>query len=291
MAAETGPDIATPVAIYYIVFGMFLWDYFATIWLELYFIVGKLKLRWPMIPYFLARYSALGFTLTGLLFQMSRKYLDCDALLSGNVILGKIAVTSASVNVLVRTAIIWSYRWYIVYPLGMLVSGQVIIACIGFWQRSVLVTWNNDLQMCNIQPISQDTNLGIFASYALCVDCIIVSLTIIGLRKFDSKSNFTGVLIRQGIGFFLLVLLFQTFVTATLFSRGNSALAPTSAVLCAVIVPMVSCHMVRSILSSSSSGSGSSVSEEGPTADPWYSRRDGVQLTTHVELGSSSSEQ
>ena len=52
-------------------------------------------------------------------------------------------------------------------------------------------------------------------SPALCVDCVIVTLTIIGLRKFDSKSGFASVLIRQGLGFFLLVLLFQVFVTVS----------------------------------------------------------------------------
>ena len=52
-------------------------------------------------------------------------------------------------------------------------------------------------------------------SSALCVDCISVGLTVIGLRRFDPKSSFATVLFRQGLSFFLLVLPFQTFVTVS----------------------------------------------------------------------------
>jgi hypothetical protein len=55
----------------------------------------------------------------------------------------------------------------------------------------------------------------ITVSPALGVECVIVTLTIIGLRKFDPKSGFANLLIRQGLGFFFLVLLFQIFVTVS----------------------------------------------------------------------------
>lgn len=285
------PDFTVANEVALIVYGMFLWDYSITLWFEFYFITGKLKLRWPLIPYFLTRYSAFGFVIGCLIFQTRTRPLDCDGLYLGGVVLGKVAVASASVNILVRTVIIWSYRWYIVLLMVLLVTGEVTLIWLGFGKRDLFAMWSDDLQRCIVNPGSQSKNLGLFAPYALCVDCIILSLTIFGLRKFDSTSGFASVLIRQGVGFFLLVLLFQTFVTVSVYSSGNVILAPASAGLCAVIVPAVSCYMVRSILSSSYSASGpATVSSGSPTTDGGYCRRDGVQLTTHVELGSSSSE-
>ncbi|KAF9792503.1 hypothetical protein BJ322DRAFT_1103001 [Thelephora terrestris] len=270
MAQETLSDGVIYDEVTLVTYGMFLWDYSITLWFEINFIEGKLKLRWPLIPYFLARYSTLGFVIACLLFQSSKVPLNCDALYLGGVLLGKVAVVAASVNVLVRTVIIWSYRWYIVLSLGLLVSGEVILICVGmcsymlalsptpilirgggFGKRYSSAAWSNDLQSCIVIPGSQADSLGIFAPYALGVECVIVTLTIIGLRKFDPKSGFANLLIRQGLGFFFLVLLFQIFVTVGVYNDGSGVLLGITSVLCAVIIPMVSCHMVRSILSSS----------------------------------------
>ena len=53
----------------------------------------------------------------------------------------------------------------------------------------------------------------------MCVDCIIVVLTIIGLRKFDPTSDLAAALKYQGLAFFFLVLLFQTVVTVSRIRR------------------------------------------------------------------------
>jgi len=269
---------------------MFLWDYLTTLWFEFYFTWGKLKLRWPLIPCFLTRYSALGFVIGCVLFQTPKQPLNCDALYLGGNLLGKVAIASASVNLLVRTVIIWSYRWYIVLILGLIVSGEVMLICLGLKNRNLFATWSDELQSCTVSFSPGKSDLALFAPYALCVDCVIVSLTIIGLRKFGPKTNLANVLIRQGLSFFLLVVLpFQTIVTVTVYSNKSDASASTSSVLCGLIVPTVSCHMVRSILSGSFSVPGPcATSQGGPTADAGHRRRDSVQLTTHVELGSSS---
>lgn len=56
---------------------------------------------------------------------------------------------------------------------------------------------------------------------ALGVDWIIVILTIVGLRKFESTC-LAAALIRQGLTFFFLVLLFQTLVTVSRIRRVQS---------------------------------------------------------------------
>ncbi|KAF9653207.1 hypothetical protein BDM02DRAFT_3183154 [Thelephora ganbajun] len=216
--------------------GVFLWDYGMTLWFEFDFMRAKVKLRWPLIPYFLTRYLALGFAIGCLLFSVSRQPLNCDALYAGGNFLGKAAVASASVNLLVRAVTIWLFQWYIVLLLGVLVTGEIVLVGIGLWQRGFFATWSNELQSCVGSAGSQKKDLGVFAPYALCVDCIIVILTIIGLRNSNRKSGLAAVVLHQGLGFFFLVLFFQTFVTAVVFTPNNEVLVSIASVLCAMIV-------------------------------------------------------
>lgn len=49
----------------------------------------------------------------------------------------------------------------------------------------------------------------------MCVDFIIVVLTIVGLQKSGPTSGLAVAVLRQGLAFFFLVLLFQTLVTVS----------------------------------------------------------------------------
>jgi len=254
--------------------------------------MGEYPLRWPLIPYFLARYSGLASLIANLIYVYPPKEVDCQALRSSIVVFGNIAMITSSGNLMIRAIIIWDYKRWVTIALCLLFGGQWVLgfAALRIWT----VRWNRLIGGC--VPVDPEPNymflLGAFSIYTMGFDFIVAVIAVLGVKK-TSKDGLAALLRRQGIWYLGLILLLHTATVILVFYDVESFLGIYGGLAAVVFSPIVACRFVRAVFQGPSQrGTKPSAPSSWDTSRSSRSapQQTDMQLTTRIQLTQSETD-
>jgi hypothetical protein len=221
--------------------GLYIWEWFTTLPFDWRFISGQKKFKWPMIFYFIGRYSLL-FALIGIVAALNvETEINCPALYTFNAVAGNIAVGAASINLSIRTMAIWTRKWYIVGPLVVIILGHWSLLLHG-----VLVTsrWDPEAHQCVITEAS-NTILAATFIYSMSFDFLVMTLTAIKLFSSAGHSRLVGLIFNDGLIYFLIAFVANLIATIFMLLNLNPIMTVIGNVPAAVASTIVACRAVR----------------------------------------------
>ncbi|TFL04719.1 hypothetical protein BDV98DRAFT_525028 [Pterulicium gracile] len=237
--------------------GLYMWEWFISLPFDWSYISGRKKFRWPLIFYFLGRYS-LFFALIGIAIALNvTEEIDCQSLYTFNQLAGNAAIGFASVNLSLRTMAVWGQKWYIVVPL--------VAISLGHWAlllHGILLTAEWTGGACVIT----NTNAKILAStfiYTMAFDFIVMSLTAIKLVTPGSggnvfsnraRSKLVGLIFHDGLIFFIIAFLANLIATTFMVLNLNAVMSIIANVPAAIASTIVACRVVRRLANFTSQG-------------------------------------
>lgn len=165
------------------------------------FITGEKRFNWPMVFYFFGRYFALT-TLIALLISLDvRKEVDCQALYTFLALGGVSCLGLASINLAIRTMIIWLMAPHIVIVLSLLILGQWSILLQGVVLKARWVPGTG----CVVTQTNTNDQFIAFI-YTMVLDFIVFILTAWKCTQPGYRqSRLYKVLFEQGIFYFAFV--------------------------------------------------------------------------------------
>jgi len=228
--------------------GLYIWEWFMTLRFDWKFISGKKKFRWPMIFYFLNRYSLL-FALIGIFISLNvEKEINCQALYTFNAVAGNVALGTASINLSIRTMAIWGRKWYIVGPLVLLILGHWSLLLHGVLVTSV---WSPHTQQCIITQAS-NTILAATFIYSMSFDFLVMILTAVKLFASDARSRLVELIFNDGLIYFVIAFMANLVATIFMLLNLNPIMTVIANVPAAVASTIVACRAVRRLTNFSS---------------------------------------
>ncbi|KAH8995892.1 hypothetical protein EDB86DRAFT_1071117 [Lactarius hatsudake] len=128
-------DYTAFVNVMHCLVGVFLWDFFTTLYFEWDYITGRRKFRWTLLLYSLSRLGALGTTICNIVGFNVTHEINCQQWVLWSLIMAFTSVTCASALISLRVVAIWG-RNYLVMGLtigiwltnvGFLLFGVVVV--------------------------------------------------------------------------------------------------------------------------------------------------------------------
>ncbi|KAK7684953.1 hypothetical protein QCA50_011788 [Cerrena zonata] len=187
--------------------GLYFWELLTTLYFDWSFVSGKRRWRWPILLYFLNRYAYLAAMIV-LLYTQDVSFdteLDCHVLLNFIQIGGNMAVAFASLNLAVRTIVLWSGNKYVITGLAIMVIGQWAVILQG---GELQAEWMKGAGCVNLQ--TNNTLLAVTYAISTVLDTVVLLLSFWKLRilaKAVHTSVFVTILFRDGLIYFIVALL------------------------------------------------------------------------------------
>ncbi|KAA1472438.1 hypothetical protein DENSPDRAFT_181446 [Dentipellis sp. KUC8613] len=221
--------------------GLYIWEWFTSLEFEWSFLSGKRRFRWPLIFYFIGRYSLL-MALVGIAIALNvQTEVNCQALYTFNQCMGNFAIGMACINLSIRTIAIWSQKLYIVIPLVVIILGHWSLLLHGILLTAAWVPG----QGCVITSADNKLLSATFI-YSMCFDFIVMALTAYKLAyESTARSRLVQMIFGDGLVYFFIAFLAN--LTATIFMSLN--LNPVMVVIAnvpaATTSTIVACRVVR----------------------------------------------
>ncbi|KAJ3487337.1 hypothetical protein NLI96_g3622 [Meripilus lineatus] len=212
---ELQNDATVGVRLIHVLAGVYFWEFVISLHFEWSYIRGTRKLHWPLIPYFLGRYSALGGLIGSVHWNVtvitsshssSCRRINCQALMLFLSMCGSLMVGCSTATLALRTMAIWSMSWKCVVPLVVLILGH--------W--AVLI---QDVVVSGGEPIANDacvTTLGTSQQlmgtfiYSIGLDFIVMVLSayklLVQAHDFP-RSRLVRLIFQDGLIYFIIVFL------------------------------------------------------------------------------------
>ncbi|TFY82730.1 hypothetical protein EWM64_g1281 [Hericium alpestre] len=221
--------------------GLYIWEWFTSLDFEWSFVSGKRSFRWPLIFYFVGRYSLL-FALVGIAITLNVQVeVNCQALYTFNQCLGNFAIGLACVNLSIRAIAVWSSKLYIVIPLVAIMLGHWALLLHGILLKAAWVPG----QGCVITA-TNNTILSATFIYSMCLDFLVMALAAYKLAyKKGSQSRLVQMIFGDGLIYFFIA--FCANLTATIFMTLdlNPVMSIIANVPAATTSTIVACRVVR----------------------------------------------
>lgn len=185
--------------------GAYIWDFLLTLpKVEIPLISGRLKWRWVMIAYFSGRYLWLATMVAIVWLGRTLRKLDCRVMFTVLSVIGILGIVCATINLLLRTLVIWRQNRLVFGGLIALGLGQWVVAfiVIATGQR---IHYEETIQVCSFTT----TELIVFYLYTVVTDFIVLFFTVIGLYRhgvltLDRHHRLWTKVAGQGIFFFVV---------------------------------------------------------------------------------------
>ncbi|KIY51556.1 hypothetical protein FISHEDRAFT_36981, partial [Fistulina hepatica ATCC 64428] len=231
----------------HVILGIYLWEWVSTLDFDIAFLQGKKMFKWPLIFYFWGRYAMLG-GLIGFIIAIdsTRTYIHCQQLYTVLQVLGNSALGVASINLAIRTMVIWSYNRSVVVGLVALSCGHFAIIIRSMFNVSAEWIQGSGCATTRIESV-------IFAAmyiYTMCFDFIVMSLTAYKLifaegASFRRSSAIMKLLFRDGLVYF--VIAFGGNFVAVIFSvlNLNTVMALIADIPATTFATIAACRVVR----------------------------------------------
>ncbi|KAJ7584019.1 hypothetical protein C8J56DRAFT_952418 [Mycena floridula] len=189
------------------IMGVFAWEWLISLDFDLLFLLGQRKLKWPLFFYFYGRYASLG-CLIGIPIHCQAAYISMS-------ILGDTAICAATINLSIRTMVVWAYDTRIMTTLIVLILGHftVIILNISHGQLDWIASGNR----CLLTRMDPKVNAAMFM-YTSGIDLIVMCLMAFKVFRYR-QDKISTLLLRDGLIYFLVV--FVVNLLAAIFSLLN----------------------------------------------------------------------
>ncbi|EJD54335.1 hypothetical protein AURDEDRAFT_51258 [Auricularia subglabra TFB-10046 SS5] len=196
--AEIARDADAFNKMIFALFGLYFWEICTTFLFDWNIILGRRPFKWPLIFYFLTRYS-LFWALLGLCVRrrcthITRSSCRCLGQLSGNT-----AIAGASTCLMIRTIAIWERKLLVTIPLVALSLGQWGLLYHGI--VTVRASWLPEVGACVVTG-TKPLFLNLLYFYTMSLDLIVLILTVLGLMIVNARSSIGALLFRDGIVYF-----------------------------------------------------------------------------------------
>ncbi|KAG8920223.1 hypothetical protein FRC03_003923 [Tulasnella sp. 419] len=220
--------------------GYFTWEVILTGWFDWQVIRGKRKFKWPMVVYWIAKYSMFAATIGLAVANNYTGSLHCQSLYTFNQFVGNTAIGGASSLLMLRTIAIWSENWHVIGPLVFLSLGQWGILMHGV--TTVKAQWNEAANQCVINS-TQPVFLRLIYIYTMSFDFVILVVTVVGLIKTRSRrTGLWALLFADGVIYFLVAFTVNLGATFMLLLNLNPILNVILAVPAAALSCTVACR-------------------------------------------------
>jgi hypothetical protein len=226
----------------HVLLGLYAWEWLSSLDFDWEYLTGRKKFRWPMAFYFLNRYclllSLIGITIS---FNVTTK-VDCQSLYLFNQVTGNMALGLVSINLSIRTMVVWSLKWYIVIPLVAIILGHWSLLLHGLLLRA---EWDPSTGGC----IITETNPSILSAtfiYSMCLDFIVLCLTGFKLHYTSANRSQIGTLIfTDGLVYFIVAFIANVIAVTFLLLNLNPVMSIIATVPAAIASTTVTCRAVR----------------------------------------------
>ncbi|KZT03779.1 uncharacterized protein LAESUDRAFT_659051 [Laetiporus sulphureus 93-53] len=247
--AELDKDSAVFIKFMHALAGLYIWEVATSFDFEWSFITGKRKFQWPLIFYFLGRYS-LFFTMIGILIALDTETeVNCQALYTYNQFLGDGAVGFASINLSIRTIAIWSQNKYITALLVCVILGHWSIILQGVLLKAEWVPGAG----CAITH-TNNTILAATFIYSMAFDALVMTLSAVKLAGRQKSSQLVKLLFKDGLIYFVVAFAGNLVATIFMCLNLNAVMSVIFNVPAAVASTIAACRAVRRLTKFSSQG-------------------------------------
>ncbi|KAK7677696.1 hypothetical protein QCA50_015426 [Cerrena zonata] len=229
--------------------GVYFWEFTTSLDFDWALISGKKRFNWPMIFYFLDRYC-LFFALIGVLVALdTTTKINCQALYTFNQLAGNAAVGLASINLALRTMVIWGNSLYIVIPL--------VIGMLGHWSLILQGVLLDASWVDSVGCVITHTNNKILAAtfiYSMCFDLSVLILSAVKILSRRGRSQLVTLLFKDGLVYFIIAFFSNFIATIFMCLNLNSIMSVIFNVPAAIASTIVACRAVRRLSNWSSTG-------------------------------------
>ncbi|KAF5371575.1 hypothetical protein D9758_003539 [Tetrapyrgos nigripes] len=236
-------------------FGLYIWEWFISLPFDWHYVSGKKTFRWPLIFYWLNRYSLL-FALIGIVIALNvQTEIDCQSLYTFNQVFGNASIGLASINFSLRTMAVWGGKWYIVGPLVLVILGHWSLLLHGILLKAVYVPG----QGCAIID-TDNTLLAATFIYSMCFDFVVLFLTAWKLvisapsSKVMGRSKLVVLIFGDGLIYFGIAFLANLLATIFMLLNLNPVMSIIANVPSAIASTIMATRAVRRLALFTSGG-------------------------------------
>ncbi|KAH9061925.1 hypothetical protein EDB87DRAFT_1830722 [Lactarius vividus] len=232
----------TLVKLIHIVDGIYIWEYFTTLWFEWEVLTKKRPWRWTMLIYFATRITALAGVCTELVgFNLTTRF-NCQAWLLAVLITVYPAFALNSLLILLRTIAIWERKLIMSVALTAVWLTNVAFLIHGITLAdSVWLPLQNACFVVN----SQKSKLNVLVSTI--TDLVLLFAMIIGVLRLESDSSIWRMLYRHGIVWIVLATIGLVPPTIFLFLNLNEPMNLMFQTPALVIMTICATRLYRSL--------------------------------------------
>ncbi|KAI0261671.1 hypothetical protein BC834DRAFT_972606 [Gloeopeniophorella convolvens] len=177
----------------HVIDGIYIWEYFSSLWFEWSFITRKQPYRWTIWVYAGTRFATLLNVVLNLVAFNVTKPINCQLWLHAEFIFAYVAFALASLLMVLRIVAIWNdNKWVIAASLGAWLLN------IAFLIRSIVITsasWESSVSTCaldNSQKSRDNTTV------TFCTDVFLLIVMLAGLMR--QRDHYLGrLLFNQGL--------------------------------------------------------------------------------------------
>ncbi|KZV90910.1 hypothetical protein EXIGLDRAFT_616308 [Exidia glandulosa HHB12029] len=193
--AEIARDADAFNKLIFALFGLYFWELCTTFRFDWEIISRKRAFKWPLIFYFLTRYS-LFFALLGLMITIT---VTAEALYTFCQWAGNTAIAGASTCLMIRTIAIWERKAFITIPLVIISLGQWGLLYHGI--VTVKADWSPEAGACLVTG-TKPLFLNLLYFYTMSLDLVVLILTLLGLMLLNARSSIGKLLAADGVLYF-----------------------------------------------------------------------------------------
>ncbi|KAF8261449.1 hypothetical protein EI94DRAFT_1745958 [Lactarius quietus] len=211
-------DGAAFMKVLYVVGGVYIWEFFTSLWFEWQIITGKRSYRWSIWLYSGCRFSALFAIITIFIGFNVTTPIDCRAWLVMVFFFAYGAFVFASALIVLRILAIWEREWL---PCTIAIIAWLInIACYIHnmtWSEAI---WDTEQATCLVIKTSRNMTT---ITVTLGEDLVLLSLMLIGLRRYGDVGMYGlwRFLHLQGLLWLLLVTVAEIPTTVFIYLNLN----------------------------------------------------------------------
>jgi len=227
----------------HVLLGLYIWEFVTTLDFDWSLVTGKRSFRWPMIFYFLGRYSLLG-ALVGIVVGLNvTSEVDCQALYLINQLCGNVAIGAASINLSIRTIAVWSQNKWIILPIVAIILGHWGLLLRGI--TLVKAEWVPG-SGCVVTSTSNTILIAIYL-YTMLFDLTVLVLTAVklGFAPQGTRSRLVKLIFQDGLIYFVIALTANTVATVFMLLNLNAVMSIIFDVPAAVFSTIIACRAVR----------------------------------------------
>ncbi|CUA73382.1 hypothetical protein RSOLAG22IIIB_05272 [Rhizoctonia solani] len=228
----------------WVLLGIIGWEYITTLDFEYRTIKKWKEFKWPLVFYFMCRYSILLALIVLNVINNTKTEINCQAMYTLAQFLGNVSIGTTSNLLMFRAIAIWSRSIWVVAPLLLVALGHWAILLHGI--IAVRATWNATVGVCVVTGTS-NIFLRLLYNYTMAFDLLVLILSVAGLLRagHGRGSGLWSLLFKDGIAYFTVAFIGNLIAAIFAILHLNPAMDIMFTVPAAVFSAIVAMRCVR----------------------------------------------